>query len=64
MAKLDLIGTGEACDILGVHQATLLRWLDAGKIRHAGKLPPKNGAYLWHRGDVERLAAERAEETA
>ena len=59
-----LIGSAEACRILEVHPATLLRWIDGGKISPAHKLPGKNGAYLFNRGDIEKLATERTEASA
>lgn len=56
----DLIGSAEACRILEVHPATVGRWVDSGRLTPAHKLPGKNGAYLFNRADVERLASERA----
>jgi excisionase family DNA binding protein len=55
----DLIGTNEACDILGVDKATISRWVAAGDILPAHKLPHKNGAFLFHRADIQELAAAR-----
>lgn len=59
-----LIGSAEACRILEIHPATLLRWIENDKLTPAHKLPAKNGAYLFNRADVERLAIERAEASA
>lgn len=58
------VGAAEACQILEVHAATLGRWVKSGTITPAHKLPGKNGAYLFHRADVEKLATERAEANA
>lgn len=60
----DLIGSTESCRILLIDKATLTRWVADEKITAAHKLPGKNGAYLFNRADVERLAAERAEASA
>jgi excisionase family DNA binding protein len=54
-----LVGSAEACQILNVHAATLLRWIDSDKLIPVHKLPGKNGAYLFNRTDIESLAAER-----
>lgn len=59
-----LVGSAETCQILGIHPATLLRWIKAEKIAPAHKLPGDNGAYLFARIDVEKLVAERAEQSA
>ncbi len=60
----DLIGSAEACRILGVDKATITRWVTAGTLTPAHKLPGLNGAYLFTRADINQLAAERAEATA
>lgn len=60
----DLIGSAEACRILRVNNSTLTRWVAAESVKAAHKLPGKNGAYLFERADIERLAVERAEQPA
>ena len=60
MATAELIGSGEACRIVGVDRATLLRWREAGVITEAMRLPGETGAWLFHRADVEQLARDRA----
>ena len=60
----DLIGSAEACRILGVHVSTLTRWVATGEVKAAHKLPSKNGAYLFARAEIERKAAGLAEQTA
>lgn len=55
-----LIGSTEACKLLGVHLATFLRWREAGLITELHRLEGPNGAYLFSRADVEQLAAQRA----
>lgn len=56
----DLIGSTEATQILKVDKATISRWVASGHLHPAHKLPTKNGAYLFHRADIENLATERA----
>ena len=56
----DIIGSKEACTILDIDRATLTRWVAAKKIIPAGKLPTPNGAFLFHRADIEALAQARA----
>lgn len=51
----DLIGSREACRILDIDKATLSRWISAGRIEPVTQLPGKNGAYLYHRRDIEAL---------
>lgn len=54
--------TPQACEILGIDRATLTRWVDREVIAPAFKFPGKTGGYLFNRVDVERLAAQRAEQ--
>jgi predicted site-specific integrase-resolvase len=60
----DLIGSAEACQILGIHGSTLGRWVKAGRIAPVTQLPGANGAMLFSRSDVLRLAAEYSEQPA
>lgn len=56
----ELIGSAEACDILRVNRSTLVRWVKVTKrLVPVHKLPKENGAYLFRREDIERLAEER-----
>jgi excisionase family DNA binding protein len=57
------IGTAEACRILGINRSTLMRWTHQGKIP-SQKLPGTTGTRLFDRHDVERLAAQIAEQAA
>lgn len=56
--------TPEACEILGVDRATLLRWVAAGKVQASRKLPGKTGAFLFNRKYIESLAEDRAKATS
>ncbi|WOR03039.1 helix-turn-helix domain-containing protein [Mycobacterium marinum] len=43
---------------------TVARWVTSGELKPVHKLPGKNGAYLFSRADIEKLATERAEASA
>jgi predicted site-specific integrase-resolvase len=60
----DLIGSAEACQILNIHGSTLGRWVKAGRITPVYQNPGTNGAMLFARADVLRLAAEYSEQPA
>lgn len=60
----ELLTSTQAGQILGKSGRTVVRMADKGDIKPAGKLPGDNGAYLFKRADVERLAARRARERA
>lgn len=55
-----LIGTTEAARVIDCDKTTLTRWLAAGRITAAHKLPGKNGALLFTRAEVERVRDEYA----
>lgn len=57
--KPDLIGSREVCVMLDVATSTLTRWVADGRLSAALKMPGRNGAFLFHRDDVEALAAAR-----
>lgn len=55
----DLIGSKEACRILrDCARSTLTRYVHDGRLEPAAKLHGRNGAYLFRRGEVDRLLAE------
>lgn len=56
---VELIGAGQAAHLLGISRNTLTRRIEDGTIPTLGKLPGKNGALVFRRSDVERLAAEQ-----
>ena len=62
----DLIGSAEACRLLGdINRSTLTRWVEQGRLPVATRVSnKKNSAFLFKRSVVERLArhleAERA----
>jgi excisionase family DNA binding protein len=52
MTGSELIDTAEACVILGVHKATVSRWVASGRLTAAASLP---GGHVFHRAEVETL---------
>lgn len=61
MPQPDLIGSAEACQILGINRSTLTRWVATDRITYWVKLPGETGAMLFDRAVVETLAAETDE---
>ena len=56
----DLVATSEATRILGyANPASVSRLVTSGRLTPALQLPGERGAYLFHRADIEELAAER-----
>jgi len=54
----DLLTSVEAAERLGIDRGTLTRWVQAGRIARAMKLPAKNGPSLFDPAEVERVRAE------
>lgn len=52
----DLLSTTETAALLGVDVSTISRWVNAGKLTPARKMPGLRGVYLFRRQDVEALA--------
>lgn len=57
----DLVGTAELTRELDVDKATVARWVERGIAKPAGKLPGANGAFLFERGEIDRLRALRGD---
>ena len=57
---LDLVGATEAAAILGRDVATVHRWALCELLPTAHRMPGPAGAVLFHRADVEALAARLA----
>lgn len=54
----DFVGSNQACRLLGdINRSTLTRWVQLGRITPAHQNPGRNGAMLFHRDDIEALAA-------
>ena len=57
----DLVGTKDAAIILGVSTRTVKRYARLGdELVPIAKMPGERGAYVFHRAQVEALAARRA----
>lgn len=54
----ELIGSRDARRILQINNSTLTRWVAAGLLKPAGKMPGRTGAFVFRRTDIEHLAAE------
>lgn len=53
----DLIGSADACELLHIDRSTLSRWVAAGRLPVALRLPGARGAMLFRRADVTALLA-------
>lgn len=58
MQTEDLIGTEAAAELAGVDRSTITRWVAAGRLEAAYKLPGRQGYYLFHRSAVAAQAEE------
>lgn len=55
----NLLTTAQVAKALGKSVRTIHRMADSGQLRAVAKLPGETGAYLFHRADVEALAATK-----
>lgn len=60
VSPVQLIGTAEAAQVIGVERSTLSHWIAKGRITPAQKLPGKTGVLLFTRNEVERVRDEYA----
>lgn len=60
----DFIGSAEVARLLKINQVTVARWVASGELTPVHKLPGKNGAYLFNRADIDKLAADRENASA
>ncbi len=58
MPNPDLIGTTEAAEVIGIERSTISRWVKDGALNPAHRMTGQTGAFLFHRSEVERVAAE------
>ena len=56
----DMLGPADVCERLGIDRSTLTRWVKAGKIVPAMKLPGLRGAHVFTADEVERVAKRTA----
>lgn len=54
-----LVPSSDAAARLGIDRRTLTRWVEAGRIAAATKLPGLRGAYLFDAAEIDRVASER-----
>jgi excisionase family DNA binding protein len=57
-----LMTTTEAGQVLGRNSRAVQRLVKKGRLKHALKLAGPNGAYLFDREEVQRVAAELTQE--
>jgi hypothetical protein len=60
--KMNLVGTSEAAEILGVERTRIGRWLKADPPRMIDPLVRLSATPVWLRKDVERFAAKLAKQ--
>lgn len=61
----DLVSTREAMEILGYRNpSSVARMVYEGKLQPAHQMGGKGGSYVFHRFDVEAIAAARLAEAA
>lgn len=59
MGNPDLIGSAEACEILGdIDRATLVRRIARGELKTVTKMPGSAGPWVFDRAEVLRHKAE------
>lgn len=58
MGNLDLIGSAEVCQILGISRSGLTSLLASRKLAYVSKLEGQTGAYVFERAEVLRHKAE------
>jgi excisionase family DNA binding protein len=64
MADIDLLSTAEVAELTGWSVNSIHRRVDDGTLPVARKLPGRTGAFLFHRGDVEKYLPPRAQVSA
>lgn len=57
-AAPDNLSSAEVCSELSIDRSTLSRWVAAGKIAPAFKLPGLRGPFVFTRDEVDRVRAE------
>ncbi len=59
MGNPDVIGSAEACEILGgIDRATLVRRIARGELKPVTKMPGLSGVWVFNRAEVLRHKAE------
>jgi excisionase family DNA binding protein len=52
---IELVGSGAACQALGIDRSTLSRWVAAGKLTPFHKGEGVRGAFLFRKSDIDQL---------
>jgi excisionase family DNA binding protein len=60
----DLIGSAEACELLGIDRATISRWVTSGRLKPAIQGRGTTGSRFYHRKDIEAIHNQREAEAA
>lgn len=55
MSQIELIGTADAAQLLGIGRATVHRWAESGRLNQVGELG-KRGVRVFDRAEIEELA--------
>jgi len=50
-----VLTTREVAEVLGIHRATLVAWVEAGHAHPSRKMPGPNGSYVFDADEVDRL---------
>lgn len=61
MNHMELIGTAEAAQLLGIGRATVHRWAESGRLHQVGELG-KRGVRVFDRAEIEALASREVAE--
>lgn len=56
----ELLTSAEVCERLDINRSTLTRWVAAGRIAAATKMPGLRGGFLFELSEVERVEAGSA----
>lgn len=57
MSQIELIGTADAAQLLGIGRATVHRWAESGRLHQVGELG-KRGVRVFDRAEIEQLAKQ------
>ncbi len=57
MSQIELIGTADAAQLLGIGRATVHRWAESGRLNQVGELG-KRGVRVFDRAEIEQLAKQ------
>lgn len=57
MSQMELIGTADAAQLLGIGRATVHRWAESGRLNQVGELG-KRRVRVFDRAEIEQLAKQ------